>query len=51
MHDHMDPRAAQPKMTFLQRLIDSVRGRRRTQVLVLVATTHGQRAVPMDLRS
>jgi hypothetical protein len=46
----MDTRAALPKMTFLQRLLAALTGRRPKQVLVLVATTRGTRAVPMDIR-
>ncbi len=47
---HMSTRAAHPKMTLLQRFIAALTGRRPKQVLVLVATTRGTRAVPMDLR-
>ncbi len=46
----MDTRAALPKMTPLQRLLAALTGRRPKQVLVLVATTRGTRAVPMDVR-
>jgi hypothetical protein len=46
----MDTRAALPKMTLLQRLVAALTGRRPKQVLVLVATTRGTRAVPMDVR-
>ncbi len=46
----MDTRAALPKMTVLQRLLAALTGRRPKRVLVLVATTRGARAVPMDLR-
>ena len=47
----MSTRAAHHQMTILQRLIAALTGRRpKQQVLVLVATTRGTRAVPMDLR-
>jgi len=46
----MNARAAHPEMTTFQRLVAALTGRRPKQVLVLVATTRGTRAVPMDLR-
>ena len=48
---HMRTRAAHTKMSLLQRIAAALRGRRRSeQVLVLMNTTRGQRAVPVDLR-
>jgi hypothetical protein len=46
----MRTRAAQLKMSLLQRIAAALRGRRSEQVLVLMNTTRGQRAVPVDLR-